>query len=122
ARQEVLGRGLAVGSGDAHDLQHPGRTHACDDGTCERSQSLDGIRDDDLRDGRVDDMLDEGEHGSAVDCGTGETVTVGLGTAFGDEDATGGHLPGVCVDDAADHGVRGVGVYDAQIAAGDGCD
>ena len=120
AGEQVLCRGLAVGTGDPDDLQLSDRTHARDDRSGEIGQSAHSIRHDDLRNALVDHVLDEGENGAVLDSGTDESVPVGLGAGFGDEDAAGGHVPRIGVDDAAHHGVGGVGADGTQLTAGDG--
>ena len=91
AREEVLGGGLAVRSGDADDAKVSAGTDARDDLLREGAESCDRIRYDDLADGDVDGVLDDRQHGACLGGGTDEAVAVGLGSGLGHEDRPGAH-------------------------------
>ena len=114
ARQHVLGGGLAVRAGDADDPQLPARADGGHDHPREVGEGRDGIRDDDLADGRVDASLHDRQHRTGLDGGLDEVVAVGDLAGFRDEDVTRPDHAGVGVDVAVDERLGSVVVCRVQ--------
>ena len=116
--QQVLGGRLAVRSGDADD---PEVTRCADprhDLGGERAERLDGVGDDDLRNGQVERVLHDEQDRAALDGGGGEAVAVVELPALGEEHVARFDLARVGRDGAVhDRGGRGIRAVEEQASA-----